>query len=261
MVKTNCKSWRCASCRERLKAVFRLKVSVGCYHLGRCGFISVTYKAEYGERFDVGRVSKDWKALWRLMRMNRERSLKWLKVTEVTKRRTPHHHLVMGTIPDGQEVSCYGRGFDVRRYRKRFDTCECLSHSIARPWYQVTGNSYIVHGVAVSSSEGAGQYMAKYLAKTFSQAERMAELGVNRRWSTSRGWPGNGKLELAQKAWVSHRFELGHLDVSRLGASSDRVLERVGDLRREEAQNKATKEQKVKKIRRLVHVDTDVREA
>ncbi len=64
--------------------------------------------------------------------------------------------------------------------------------------------------------------MAKYLAKTFAGVDRLKALGMSRRWSTSRGWPGNGrsifyptedtlKTHWPTGGWAVRDFEYGYL--------------------------------------------------
>lgn len=105
-----------------------------------------------------------------------------------------------------------------------------MVHEIARHWWAITGDSYIVHGVAVVSASGAGAYIGKYLLKGYQSGEVEGETGLSRRWSTSRGWPGNDKLRLAQTSrggWAVKRFSPGHVDAGRLGGP-DWLLEREG---------------------------------
>lgn len=65
-------------------------------------------------------------------------------------------------------------------------------------WREVTGDSWIVHTVPVLGRRGAGSYLAKYMAKDHVQRGALVAAGFNRRWSTSRGWPGGGRIRLAQ---------------------------------------------------------------
>ncbi len=58
--------------------------------------------------------------------------------------------------------------------------------------------------------------MGKYLGKTFGTEGRLKALGMSRRWSSSRGWPGNGRMRLApteQGGWKERVFEYGKLAV------------------------------------------------
>ncbi len=230
-IDTNCKTWRCLGCRDRMMALFKARVAIGCYRLGRCAFMTLTYVAGSPRLMDAGCVREDWRALFR--RFKREdpylRGLEWLRVMELTKAGTPHHHLVMGTTTGRSR--CWSRyGFEVKRYRRVFDRCDCLSHRIARHWQGVTGDSYIVLGTPVTGAVGAGSYMGKYLGKEFDGA-RAEVLGMARRWSNSRGWPGRGRRHLRQTdngGWDRHSFRWGHWDDDLVGGPVD-LLERTGD--------------------------------
>ncbi len=221
--KTVCKTWGCLSCRNKMLALFRARVAIGVSHLGRCAFITLTYKAEVSRGPAALYVRKDWQALWRKLRHLQSPLLKmkWLRVVEVTKKKTPHHHMVIGTIPVDREINCWGRKvFDVRRYKARFDSCDCVAHEFARSWSVVTGDSFLVHAIPVTSGEGAGTYMGKYLQKTFSTDNRQDILGMERRWSSNLGWPGGGKLKLSQTdkgGWIAREFHYGHVEDSELG--------------------------------------------
>ncbi len=102
--------------------------------------------------------------------------------------------------------------------------------------------------------------MGKYLSKTFAREERQETLGMERRWSSSRGWPGNSQLELAQTSeggWLKREFRPGHVDVEDLGGPED-LLERKGEDLVKEFTKKAKDKAMIGKIRSVLH-DTDVR--
>jgi len=231
LMNTQCKTWGCISCRERMKSLFRARVSSGVSRTGRCAFMTITYK-EGSERLSrVGCVARDWRALWRRFQKYQPEMLgmEWLRVMELTQKGTPHHHVVIGPVKG--LVRCWSRDrFRIDRYRRLFDSCECLAHKWAREWFAVTGDAYIVHATEVVGAEGAGAYMAKYLQKEFDGA-RAEELGMARRWSSSRGWPGSGRLRLAQTekggwrrtAWAPH-----HVGEDIAGGPAD-LMERTGD--------------------------------
>ena len=65
----------------------------------------------------------------------------------------------------------------------------------------------------VTGAAGAASYLGKYLSKSFGSEGRRAMLGMSRRWSSSRGWPGSGRVRLAQTdrgGWIDHRFAYEH---------------------------------------------------
>ncbi len=195
-INTNCNTWRCKGCRNRMLNRFKTRVATGCSTLGACAFITITYKADVRDPEDATFVARDWKAFCR--RFPRlKHNLKWLRVMEVTRKGTPHHHLVTGPIRSDEQLRCWTGDLRIRRYERRFETCDCLAHTMARHWYAVTGDSYIIHATPVLGSNGAATYMAKYLAKTFGNEGRAKALGMRRRWSSGRGWPGAARQRLA----------------------------------------------------------------
>jgi len=149
--------------------------------------------------------------------------MKWLRVMELTEKMIPHHHLMIGPIEG--EIRCHGPSIDIRQYRRRFDSCACLSHRLARVWKAVTHDSYVVHSTPVFAGEGAGSYMGKYLGKTFGMEGRMEALGMARRWSTSRGFP-KWDLGLKNKEWVQIMHHPGFGSVEEAGDAE--LLERDG---------------------------------
>ncbi len=233
---TTCKTWRCVICRRKLLALFRARVEIGASRLGVCGFITITYQADSKRLQDVRCAQKDWSALWLRLKRAGHR-WEWLKVTEKTKKGIPHHHVIVGPI--GMDIRCHGKtirkGRETKRYTDRLATCPCLAHTFAREWLAITGDSYIVFATPVTEPGTAGGYLAKYMEKTFDGD------WVTRRFSTSRGWPGGGRIRLAQtvdKGW-DHivRWGPGRFDgVRNLNAREEDLLERVGeDLTKEKA--------------------------
>lgn len=235
LINTTCNSWRCLGCRDRNMAAFKARVSTGVSRLGRCSFTTLTYKADVRPQSDAKYVSTDWKALMRRLRRNAPwvKDLAWLRVMELTQKGTPHHHLVMGPIPQGKQIRCWRRNDKIVAdwYLGRMDSCECLAHCIAREWYAVTGDSWMVHAIPVTSSKGAGAYLAKYMRKEF-DGERAETLGMSRRWSTSRSWPGSKRLRLVQSGkangWRRNLFRYGHVESDIEGGPAD-LLRREGD--------------------------------
>ncbi len=228
---TTCKTWRCTVCRRKLIALFEARVEVGCSRLGRCAFITLTYLKGSVRLEDAECVRKDWAALWlRLKRQGRKWS--WLKVTELTEAGTPHHHVVVGTVSQETQVRCHGRrikrGAETARYIRRMVDCECLAHEFSRAWAAITGDSFMVFAVEVEPGRGAGTYMGKYLHKTFEGP------WLKRRFSTSRSWPGSGRMRLAItekggwdyiRMWPAGKFNVGE----NLNPRENDLLGRVGD--------------------------------
>ena len=179
-----------------MMSLFKARVNIGCSALGRCAFITGTYKEGVSTRRDAGFVAADWKELWRRLPDLRKK-VEWLRVMELTRKGTPHWHLVMGPIPEGMEVRCWSGKVIAAKYLGRLDECGCVAHVFSRAWYAITGDSWLVHATPVYEGRGPGAYMGKYLDKTFGNEERAKELGMKRRWSSSRGWPGRGRLRMA----------------------------------------------------------------
>ena len=115
-METQCKVWRCVSCRDRMISLFKGRVEIGCSRLGRCAFITLTYKRGSPRLKRAGCVRKDWTALWRQLRDSPLRRMKWLRVMEITKAGTPHHHLVLGPIPDEMSIRCWKGKMDGKQF-------------------------------------------------------------------------------------------------------------------------------------------------
>jgi len=192
-VSTNCNTWRCVGCRNRNLTRFKAVVSSGCSTLGRCSFITITYKAGSRRLEDAGCVQADWQALMRRLKRRSPwiKKMAYLRVTELTKKRTPHIHAIFGTIPQKKRINCWGAGeFRIKRYREIFETCDCFSHEVGRSWSAVNGGeSYICFGIAVTSATGAGAYLGKYMAKGMFDR-------VGRRFNKSRDWPSEKRRRL-----------------------------------------------------------------
>ncbi len=193
VVETNCKSWGCTPCSRRLRARFNLVCELGALTLAPCAFITATYKVVRARYEDAGFVKRDWQELRNGSAL---KSLEWLRVPELTKKKMLHYHILAGKIEG--DLRCYGKDFNVFRFKKRFDSCECLSHSVSRSWYTITGDSYICHVVPVIEKT-AGNYLSKYMSKTYQDRLWLETLyGLKRRWSTSSNWPGTQRLRLKQ---------------------------------------------------------------
>ncbi len=221
MVNTNCNSWRCVSCRDRNLRRFKTMVRTGILAAGKSAFITVTYKAGSARLEDAGCVQRDWMALQRIIRQE-DLDLgqsPWIRVMELTKKGTPHLHVVLGSIKPERRIRCFGSDFHVQRYLDRFESCECIAHLYGRAWRRVTkGTSFIVHAVPIGSAQGAASYLAKYMQKTF-DGERSEELGMKRRWSKSNNWPSEPRARLEETKrgqWTRHWFKEGHVEVEEM---------------------------------------------
>ena len=140
-------------------------------------------------------------------------------MTELTKKKIPHLHLLVNGLGD-QVETCSGKAHSWKNWLKN-TTCLCLEHVWARLWYRVTGDSFLVCVRPVWETRGAVNYMAKYLQKTFDHRDEYEARGYLRRWSCSRNWP-RSKAEIAGKdTWL--RSEMVN------GVTSDMVLDHLGD--------------------------------
>lgn len=197
IVRTTCNSWRCLGCRDRNINRFKAMVTTGASTLGRCAFITITYKAGAARLRDAECVAKDWRALWRQLHRYQPwtKKLQWVRVMEMTKRGTPHFHLIAGPIDEPRRINCWGSSLEIRRYNERFASCQCVAHSFARSWRRVQRDeSYLVHAIPVrGSGRACGSYMAKYMSKAFPWP---GAAGMQRKYSKSRGWPSEPRARL-----------------------------------------------------------------
>lgn len=231
---TTCKTWRCLPCRARMIALFIARVETGVLDLGPCMLITITYKADSHDRGLADFVGADWRAFCRRMAKHEGplwKPLRWIRVVELTQKGVPHHHLVAGPTPPGVRVNCWGRaGFQWRQFQDAMPSCLCVAHRFARQWLEVTNDSWIIHAMPVSSALGAGHYLAKYISKTLGRDNRSVVSGMRRRWSSSRGWPGSGRLRLARsesaggRGWDSVSFGYGFLAPSLAGGPEDLLV-------------------------------------
>lgn len=195
MVETSCNTWRCLSCRDRNMRRFKAIVQHGCSVLERCMFITITYKAGSKRLSRAGCVARDWRAFFRLLHREYPETKEWgiLRVMELTKKGTPHFHLIAGKVSG--RIRCYGKNLDGPVFISRLG-CDCWSHRMSAVWKRVQkGESWIVHTIPVASAVGAGAYMGKYLGKEFSQ-ERATVLGMKRRYSVNRKWPRENRVRI-----------------------------------------------------------------
>lgn len=197
--------------------------------------MTITYKADT-ERGSVARfVPTDWKALRRILRKSQPEIYQqpWMRVMELTQKRTPHHHLVMG-VPSGFRVKCWqGKKPSTSGYEAGRASCDCLAHRVSRAWLAVTGDSYWVHTSPVIGPAGAASYMSKYMAKGFLDP---ADTGMSRRWSSSKNWMGAGRVRMAGsavKAWAAITLVPGrHLDdqfLAMVNAGKEALTTQVGE--------------------------------
>lgn len=184
--------------------MFVLKVASGCLSLGRSYFTTVTYQADESALRSAPSVARDLGRLWeRLRERASQDSWAWVKVPELTRRRQVHLHLIIGKV--GRRVAmCEKNPKSRRRWVDRTCSQNCLAHEIAREWFDITKDSYVVDSSPVRSASKVASYVAKYLSKGFAEREELEARGFSRRYSTSRNWPGRTGLGFrgtAEGAW------------------------------------------------------------
>lgn len=156
----------------------------------------------------------------------------------MTKKGTPHLHLVVGGI--GERIDFCEKG------RKKFEwsldwanrdcVVDCLTHEWAKIWWDNTG-AFVVDVRKVYDVGGISGYLSKYLAKGFLSREALQALGFERRWSCSRNWPREQQIQLrgtAEGAWdtidiLPRYFQRRRMEFLERRYASSPLLERVGD--------------------------------
>lgn len=263
---TTCKSWRCLSCRERVKALLKLRVVKGCSILEHTYLITLTFKTVNERRRTADSVAKVWARWLRLLEKKFQMKPAWLRILEATKKGQPHIHLVMGHLPTSLQASCTGKTQHGKPNHRFDDTwlhkaCECLEHIAAQFWYTASGDSYVVDCRDVVGAHGAAAYLAKYLTKAAMSYDTLYALGFRRRWSRSRNWPGGKQLQLratvdgAWKAtvWMHSSGGVGQVakDAFEKQSGTHHLLERVGDDLSFALDKRATRKRTIKTLERI----------
>ncbi len=218
-IPTNCKSWRCVSCRNRKLGMVASLMQYGLSELGQTFLISITYIARLTssgllEKFvDAQSANKDWRALVRILKKNPQyKNLTTFRIVELTKRKQVHFHLLMGGLPTTitkEKIDC-GQRKDWRCCV--YPRCYCLTCEWSNIWFQVTHDSYIVHVKETFNDEGVAWYLCKYLQKSMYGPQRkdLEDLGFSRRYYRSNNWASQiqmrrrGSLE---KQWKRVKWE------------------------------------------------------
>lgn len=260
---TTCKTWGCKGCRDKLRSLFILRVNTGFSILGRCAFLTITYRVKAGTALkDAESVRRHWAALLRAYRKYQPEiaAMKWLRVVELTQRGQPHLHLMIGPL-GSLEARCWSYSGPIRtkEYLKNWEECGCLSHVVSRLWYKITGDSWVVHAKQVDSSPG--DYMGKYLEKTFLSHGELARRGFKRRWSSSRGYPGSGRMRLLRtgtEGWQRVDHVSARVAKDLMDRNDPNLLIRVGNHEMVKLVAKGRKAGIVRKLKRLLNVE-DVR--
>lgn len=206
---TKCKTWRCNGCRDRALAVVRGRIQSGCYSLGRCYFITLTFRMGEGCQQDADSVRVVWTRFLRTWK-SKHPEMSWFRVVEATKRSQPHLHLLMGGLGIRRDVC--DRDHSWKDVDWAFEDCpqKCLEHEISYDWFNETGDSYVVAVRLVQGPAGAASYITKYMVKAITHREVLYGLGFKRLFSTSRNWPGLAKMQLkgtADDKWTRTEFQ------------------------------------------------------
>ena len=150
--------------------------------------------------------------------------------------------------------------FDAKWFFARMAKCGCLAHEFSRHWWEVTGDSFIIHARAVTGAAEAAAYLGKYISKGFQREDREDLTGMARRWSSSAGWPGNIDLHLRQTdegGWDERIFAPGKVGAHMLGGPDD-LMERVGEDIVMNVAVKGKDNKNIAQLRRFLN-DTNVR--
>lgn len=194
VVRTNCNTWRCLSCRDRVKNLVLMRIEYGCSILNPSWFITLTFRKTKGvPSRDAQYVARRWARFWYLYLKSHKSQPPWFRVIELTKQKQPHLHLVTG-------------GLDLT-------TKESIRDEWATLWAQtvqdVRDDVFKATWVwpVLSAAKAAG-YMAKYLLKNLQHREELEAKGFIRRWSRSRNWP-SGPLALkgTEDGWAHTKWE------------------------------------------------------
>lgn len=116
----------------------------------------------------------------------------------MTQLGTPHLHLLVNGLGKRRD-RCREAGrhppYSAKWIQK---VCkeDCLLHEFGKAWFDRTG-AFVVDVRRVYSPRGVAAYLGKYLIKGFLHRERLVSLGFVRRWSCSRNWPREERLQLA----------------------------------------------------------------
>lgn len=220
-------------------------------------FITATFKTAGASRRNAKSVERAMRA-WLAQLRKLYPKLMWVKVTEWTKKRQAHLHLIVGGIPKIKDKCFEVRNREVgKELRKECQLPEeCLNHVTSRLWLKATRDSYITYCMDVVGSKGIASYMSKYVTKEMISWSGMESVGFKRRWSCSRNFPRYEKLELfgtQAKSWVVHGWmPEGRIDPSYLEMMgeppSDGAFQRVGT----ETAKRMAREKEVKNLKGMI---------
>ena len=177
--KLACRRYTCPHCKNINLMRFRGLVKNGVSILGRCWFITLTYRRT-STIVDAAYVRETWARFWSKMQSKspRWKEAVWLKVVELTQRKQPHLHLIVrlgGSDDEGPPFSRVG-GLE-------------LARDFRDEWHWASGGSFVVDAREVWGPSEAASYLAKYFSKFFEKRKELEAAGFSRRYSRSWSWP------------------------------------------------------------------------
>ncbi len=240
-VPTNCKSWRCVSCRNRKLGMVASLMQYGLSGQGQAFMISVTYVAHLKkggqlEKFvDATSAQKDWRELVRGLHRNpRNKNLAMFRIVELTRKNQIHFHLLAHGMPTKlakKEIDCK-RHLNYRLCP--YPRCTCMTCEWSQAWAIVTQDSWVIKIKEIYDNEGASWYLCKYLQKDMYGPNRtlLDSLGFVRRYYRTRNWASDiqmrrrGSLE---KRWQRVSWVKGPPEELLIAQSKDHpLMEQVG---------------------------------
>lgn len=194
---TVCKTWSCPICRSKQLSMFRMRIKYGCSKDEHSFLITLTLRADQELRFKDARfVARAWAGLLRNLRA-RSPKLRWIRVIELTEKKTPHIHLIVNGL--GPRLDSCQRDKEYKHFSevraKSLCGKDCVEHEWTGFWFGET-TAFVVDVRSVFDAGGAGAYLGKYLSKGFGDRKELEALGFFRRWSCSRNWPRELPIKL-----------------------------------------------------------------
>lgn len=270
-VPTNCKSWRCKSCRDRKLNMVASLIQYGILEGQVPLLLSVTYAApgprqeSQGNYVNAERAQKDWNRLLRTLKKDyRFHKIKWFKVIELTKRKQIHFHLIMTDVLITTVVRCSGKGYGKHAIKPDWPNlpkagCDCIQCTMSTMWKQIqNGQSWIIDVRPVYEAIGASWYLCKYLRKSMYGLPRqeLEQRGFNKRYARSKNWAKGvqmKRLGTLKEKWKRHSFAYGGGFQWLIKQSEDHpLMEQVGT-------NLAAKQAAIAKRKRYANIHEKIR--
>lgn len=233
LIKTRCKTQRCAVCGPAVRAAIALKAEIGSWIHGDSFFITLTLRMGTECIRDAVYVQRVMRAFLSKLKRDHQIKLKYMKVVELTKKGQPHLHLVAAGMPSGRVTRCPGRKNEKRWVENGcFQVGEpCLLHVVSQTWLAVTSDSWVCDVSPVRSGPAAGRYISKYVGKW--DQGKMLKLGFKRKWSATQGFTPDLHLRLrgtVEKKWIKTEHWDYQKDAKNwlLASRDDPLLEIVG---------------------------------